>query len=267
MRKIISFAIAGVMAFVVASCGGSSDLGVIAQLENKKCPVKIPGIGSITSVEYSGDTLRFNCSVSNRALNLASMAEHPEAMKQAVMPLLPDLLKNDDLGNKLLENKAYLSLHYYSKGPKRPKGLSKSVKFPSAADIDVVITPDEIKDIMEGKIADSPKDKLAAQIAMANAQCPMKVDSETTLESVAVEGNSLIYVYSIDESGSNSDIIDVINENSDNTRNDIVSSIKTSPEFKPIIKACNDAGLNIIYRYKGATSGKTCDITIDPSDL
>lgn len=150
MRKIISFAIAGVMAFVVASCGGSSDLGVIAQLENKKCPVKIPGIGSITSVEYSGDTLRFNCSVSNRALNLASMAEHPEAMKQAVMPLLPDLLKNDDLGNKLLENKAYLSLHYYSKGPKRPKGLSKSVKFPSAADIDVVITPDEIKDIMEG---------------------------------------------------------------------------------------------------------------------
>lgn len=267
MRKIISFAIAGVMALATASCGGPSDLGVIAQLENKKCPVKITGVGSITSVEYSGDTLRFNCSVSNRALNLASMAEHPEAMKQAVMPLLPELLKNDDLGNKLLENKAYLSLHYYSKGPKRPKGLSKSVKFPSAADIDVVITPDEIKDIMEGKVADSPKDKLSAQIAMANAQCPMKVDSETTLESVAVEGNSLVYVYSIDESGSNSGIIDVISENSDDTRNDIVKSIRTSPEFKPIIKACKDAGLNIVYRYKGASSGKICDITIDPSQL
>lgn len=246
-------AIVAVMA--MASCSSGPSLQEEAERANKACPVTLPGTGKIESVTYADNTLTFKCLILSRALPLKQFEGKEDLMKAAIMPMLPSFLNADN--GKLIEamekENASLAVNYYSKGPK-------------AADITVKFTPEEIKDVMDGKIASDDKTKLKMQVALSNAVCPIRVDKDTEMTSIEYDGNYVIYVFTVNDSD-DPELISTVNEHSDEMRKDIANTMKRDKSVRDIVKLTKAAGAGFAYRYQGKTTGQVCEVKFENSEL
>lgn len=255
MKSIFFKVFAVVIAAMAVSCSPSLE----SQIENanKQCPIKVAGVGQIKSIEYDDNTVIYNCLVTNRGFNLAALEGHEAEMKTAMMPMLSSLVEGDNsIGQALVDNNASLALHYYTEGPR-------------SSSVTVTFTPEELKAVMAGEVKDDPETKLKTQIQVSRVQCPMKVDSSTTLTDITADNGYVVYTYELKEEGEDEDIIESLNENKDEIRGTLRESMndKSDKNVAATIKACKDANYGIVYKYVGKASGKTCEVKFESSEL
>lgn len=255
MKSILLKSMAAAVALMAVACSSGPSLKEEAERANKACPVTLNGMGKIESVTYDDNTLTFRCLVMSRAFPLQQLVGKEDLMKAAIMPMLPKLLQSDNgrLGEALEKDNASLAVNYYSKGPK-------------GADITVVFTPAEIKDIMEGKVADDEQTKLRMQVELSNSMCPMPVDKETEMTSISYDGNYVIYLFTVDDSDDPTTIA-TVNEHKDELRKDLAKTMKTDRSVRDIVKLTKGADAGLIYRYKGKNSGDVCEVKFENSEL
>lgn len=252
MKKLISYFFTALLAIAaLSSCSSTPALEEVAKQADKKCPVTMPGVGRMESVTFENGTLTYKCLVLNRSFNLKAMEGNEAMMKEAMRPMLSGiLLKDKRMGELLVDEKASLAVNYYTKGPK-------------AADITIVFSPDEIKAVMDGKVADDTMTKLKGQIAITSAQCPIRVDSDTKITSLSVENGYVVYTYSMNES-SDPEIISDFNENKEAVAASILETMRHGgKDIKAIINLAKDADCGFMYRYIGDKSGDVCEIKIE----
>lgn len=257
MKSIICKLFVAVMAVMTVSCSSGPSLEQLVEETNKHMPVTMPGVGQIKSIDYADNTITYNCLVLNRSFNLKALEGHEAEMKLAIAPMLPNLLnngKNKIFAEKLVEDKASLAVHYYTKGPK-------------AADVTVTFTPEELKDVIDGKVDESPETKLKSQIVVSNLQTPQRIDSETTMASIEANNGYVVYTFEMNEKR-NPEIIDNLNENMEELRQSTAETIHSNAkDIKAIVQACKDANYGVLYRYVGVPSGKVAEVKFEASEL
>lgn len=252
MRKFISYLFAAIVAITaLSSCKSTPALEDVAKQADKQCPVTMPGVGRMESVVYEDGALTYKCLVLTRGFNLKAMEGKEELLKEAMRPMLSGiLLKDKRIGELLVDENASLAVNYYTKGAK-------------PASVTVSFTPDEIKDVLDGKVPDDPVSKLKGQIAVTAVQCPIKVDSDTKITSLSLENGYVVYTYLLKDSG-DSDMIARFNENKDEVAENILETIhRGGKDIRAIVDLTKKAGYGFKYRYIGEKSGDMCEIKIE----
>ncbi|MCM1517641.1 MAG: hypothetical protein NC117_03285 [Pseudoflavonifractor sp.] len=255
MKSILFRLFAVVVAAMAVACSPSLESQV--ENANKQCPIKVAGVGQITSIDYKDNTVVYNCLVQTRSFNLAAFEGHEEEMKTAMMPMLSELVDGDgSIGQVLVDNGASLAVRYYTDGP-------------GSGSVTVSFSPDELKAVMAGEVKDDPETKLKTQVEVSRVQCPVKVDGSTTLTDIKAENGYVVYIYEIVEAGDDEDVIDSLNDSKEEIRETLRDSMsdKTDKNVAATIKACKDANYGIIYKYVGQTSGKVCEVKFESSEL
>lgn len=131
----------------------------------------------------------------------------------------------------------------------------------------VTFTPDDLKDIIDGKINENPEAKLKSQITVSKLQTPQRIDGETTLASIDAKDGYVVYTFEMNEKRV-PEIIDNLNENMAELRKSTEESIHSNAkDIKAIVQACKDANYGILYRYVGVPSGKVAEVKFESSEL
>lgn len=256
MKKLINLLFAAILAAAaLSSCSSTSELEAIAKQADKKCPVTVPGIGRMESVTFEDGTLTYKCLVLNRSFNLKAMEGKEDMIKEAMNPMLSGLLKKDKrMGKLLVDADASLAVNYYTKGAK-------------ASNVTVVFSPEEIAAVLDGKVSSDPMSKLKGQLSVTNAQCPIKVDSDTEITSLSLENGYVVYTYSMKEI-EDPEIIANFNENKEEVAASILQTMRHGgKDIKAIIDMAKDADCGFLYRYIGEKSGDVCEIKIEKNQF
>lgn len=255
MKSILLKTVAAIVAVMAVSCSSTPSLKEEAEKANKACPVTLAGMGKMESVTYDDNTLTFRCLITTRAFPLKALEGKEDLMKAAIMPMLPKLLEADKgmLGKALENEHASLAVNYYTKGPK-------------ATDITVTFSPEEIKDVIDGKVADDDKTKLKMQVAVSNAVCPVRVDEMTEMTGIDYDGNYVIYSYVVDDTDDDS-VMQTLTEHKDELRKEFAQTMKTDRSSRELIKLTKAADSGIIYRYVGKKSGQELEVKFEKSEF
>lgn len=111
----------------------------------------------------------------------------------------------------------------------------------------------------------SEQEKLKELVKAANVSCPMKVDEVTTLDSLTIESDKVVYHYTIDESGIN---MDALENNAAEMKQNIKASLDVAePALKLFLEACVKNRKGLGYQYAGNASGKTFEHTFSVSEI
>lgn len=93
---------------------------------------------------------------------------------------------------------------------------------------------------------------------LTNQMCPMDQGNGVVINSVALNGDQLVYTCEADE-----DYID-LNSNAEAVRNEMVASLKSDADVVNMFKS---AKVTIVYKFVGSQSGETVQFTITPDEL
>ncbi|MHC5057790.1 MAG: hypothetical protein ACYTKD_24225 [Planctomycetota bacterium] len=111
------------------------------------------------------------------------------------------------------------------------------------------------------KTRKSPEERLAAEVAEASKQCPMKVDDETRLDGISAgPGMRIVYSYTA-VTMAKADIAD-IELFSANIREFLTKTVKTAPE----LRRNRERGVTFVYAYKDKNGEPLVNIEIGPAD-
>ncbi|WCL55758.1 hypothetical protein [Gimibacter soli] len=109
---------------------------------------------------------------------------------------------------------------------------------------------------------DSNNPDLEVQVAEAAAelrkQLPMKVDDQTTLQSVVSAGNSFVYHYTVSVNGSDVDLPTF----SATMQKQLTAYVCESPTMAPSVKK----GVEYIYIHMSADAVRLSEVAIDKAD-
>ncbi|HJE39730.1 MAG: hypothetical protein C7K11_03755 [Candidatus Amulumruptor caecigallinarius] len=257
MKSLIYKLLAVFVAVMAVSCSSGPSIEELVAEVNKHMPVRVPGVGQVKSIDFADNTLTYQCLVLNKSFNLKALEGHEDEMKAAMSPMLPNLLnygKNRVFTEKLIEEEASIAIHYFTKGPK-------------AADVTVTYSPAELKDIVDGKVDDSPEAILKTQITVNKLQTPMRIDSETTLTDIEGKDGYMVYTFEMDETRAPG-IIDNLNEGMEELRKNNAETLRSNAkDIRQTVDACKAANYGIIYRYVGVPSGKVAEVKFEASEL
>lgn len=112
------------------------------------------------------------------------------------------------------------------------------------------------------------KTSIQAIALIANQQCPIEVEEGLVVTNIMYQNNSLCYICRVDEDYYD---IDELSQSQSTTHDSLVdyliSENESDDEVSALLNVCKSSGVNIVYRYVGATTGKSFDVTITIDEL
>lgn len=252
MKKMMTMAaLMGCMVMLLAGCLAEDKLKLAVEAANKQCPFSMGTTGYVESIEYEDGVVTYTLALNEQVSNIKAMSENPDVVKRTVMTnfIHPEgeLKTMHDL---ILDANASVRYVY--------KGNSSGDSF------EMTFTADELK-AAEDNSSLNVEDKLNAEIEATNMQLPMQVDEATVLENLAVEDNSVVYLYQVDESVVS---IDDMKSNADATKGNLKNMLENGGlPVQTFLKKVLDTGRNLRYRYTGNESGATTEIVFTTDDL
>ena len=244
-------ALMGCVVVLLAGCLAENKLKLAVESANKRCPLSMGIAGDVESIEYEDGLVTYTLAINEQVSNLKALSENPDVVKRTIMTNFAnpasDLKPMHDL---ILDANASVRFVY--------KGKSSGESF------EVTFTADDLK-AAEDNTNPSAEDKLYAEIEATNMQLPMQVDEVTVLEKLVVEGNSVVYLYLVDESRVS---IDDMKSNTDATKENLKSMLMNGgPLVQAFLKKVVDTGRDLRYRYAGSESGESMEVVFTPADL
>lgn len=109
----------------------------------------------------------------------------------------------------------------------------------------------------------SARESLKAEVNLVNSQLAnQKIDYMTTMLSCELNGNDIIYKYSIDESYLTMDELESTRKAT--MKSNIEDTWRNNPQMTITKSNLNAIGGKVYYKYYGNRSGKTMVIVINP---
>ena len=215
-------------------------------IANEQCPLDLEGIGTMESVELSGDTVIYNFTLDEEFdANANDEAMHDRMINSALANERKSLEMFNDNG---------ISLRYV-------------FTTPSDKRIIVIITKDEIEEALSRNVSSSEaaEEVLMSELASTKSTLPVNMGSGMTMTDVIMNDKNLIYVCTVDES-----LYSLSEEDFD--RSAAKSAIKkelASPNIteQAMIRNLVNTNRNVVYRYVGNKSGKNIEVVISHNEL
>ncbi len=240
--------------FLVAGCSQKTKLEAGIESANKQCPISLGAAGEVTGIRFDGTDVVYELSVDDAFLNLEALSKSPESMKAGIGAMLSNP-KGDVKKTLELVIEAGSGIKYIYKGKT------------SGQEASCYLNTDELKAILDENLsqADIDRKQLEEIVNLTNVSLPITVDEATTLVRLGMEGEQVVYDYTIDEDAVK---MSVLKENERQLRQQIKSSWSVDDaSMKMFLESCSKCGKGIGYRYTGNTSGEVLYILFDNSEV
>lgn len=245
----LEYIMCGLLAVSAASCTGSVDS--LVRDAAAHCPVTIEGVGFVREIRLSGDTLVYDCSVTNREVNIEALRGSAASVKRVMSP---GILRLFDNNQELLE-------------AVRANGLILSVRYsgvdggaPLVVDFqDADLAPEEERKSCTGA---DPQKRLADEIAVSRATLPARLADGIDVVNVDTVAGMVVFFCRVFEDIAGIDAIDNLKSNAGSIRSEMLDVLKsgTDSDVAALVEIATDAGFGIAYRYEGSGTGKAVEI-------
>lgn len=222
---------------------------------NETCPVDMGMMGEISKLTYNEDDAEVVMTLSiskSLPLNIEALNKCKNTLKRSMM------------GNWAKSEDVVKMMKLIAEANSRFAVVFRSAN--SQGQVKIEVTESELNDLAEGKVDPvSPREMLSIMVITTNAMCPQQVDEVTTLNSVTIEGTNFVYNYSIDERQAS---MEALEANKSMLKANIIQLLSSNdPTVSQVVITCKQAGMGILYKYVGDTSGRVCTIRFSPSEL
>lgn len=239
---------------LLTACSQKSKLKLAIEAASKQCPMSMGTAGEVTDIDFDGKDVIYSLSMNEDYVNLDALEKNPAAMKSGVTAMF-----NNPKG----EIKTLLELMVASEaGVKyRYKGQT------SGKEIEFYLSTEDLKDLLNKDMSqeESDRKKLEELVNVTNVSCPTRVDETTVLDNLTIESDNVVYNYTVDEKAVD---MDTMEENLEAMKQSIKGALNVGdPAIKTFLQACAADNKNLVYRYKGDTSGKTVDCVLEVSEI
>ncbi len=236
-----------------ASCNSKPKLETLVNDANKQCPISMGLSGCVSSFSYDNGKVIIEFLLDENTVPISSVEADKDMAREsllAAMSMLQDNLKA--VYEEIIKEKATLVYKYVG-------DTSKEV-------ITFEFTYDEVEQALKRDSGDIDYEEvIAGQIEAVREQCPRKIDSLTTLDSVSLKEDVAIYNYTIDDDSID---ISVFMESSDMMRQGILNGIyQNMSTMNLFLVSCSELNVGLSYRYVGRRSGKEFSIDFDSKFL
>ena len=113
--------------------------------------------------------------------------------------------------------------------------------------------------------SDDARRLVELDVKNSNKDCPFQVDDGVMITNISLSGNYIVYRVECDEDEMS---ISDLNTNKKTLKNEMMNGLFTDTEeereFKEHLKT---AGIGLIYKYVGKTSGNVCTVKIESTEL
>ncbi|MCD8183264.1 MAG: hypothetical protein LUE99_09425 [Bacteroides sp.] len=227
---------------------------IAIEVANKQCPISMGTAGEISSISFDGKDVVYNLTMNEDYLNLETLEKNPESMKSAVSAMFQ---------NPKGEIKQMLDMVI---------GAKSGIKFIYKGDntgkeVECYLNTDDLKGILNQDMSaeESDQQKLEQLVNVTNISCPLHVDEATVLDKLTIEGDDVVYNYTIDEEGVD---MATLESNKEQMKQSIKSSLnRNDPSLKTFLETCAKNNKSLIYRYIGKTSGKKVECVFTASEV
>lgn len=234
---------------LLTGCLAENKLKLAVEASNRQCPFSMGAVGDIESVAYEDGMVIYTLAINEQFANVKAMSENRDDVKRTVMTNYANPEGKLKAMHDLIMD-ANASVRFVYKGKD------------SGDSFEVTLTADELKEVEDGTIF-TAEDKLNAEIEVTNKQLPMAIDEATVLEKLDILGNSVVYLYKIDES-----VMSVKDINADAAKGNIRYSLENGgPVVQTFLKKVLDTKRDLRYFYIGNPSGEKKEVVFTTGEL
>lgn len=250
--------VSALLCVMATGCSGNSDAVSAVARANSRCPIPIENVGFVSAISLSGDTLVYDCMVTEAGIDLAALAGHTAEMKRAMQPSIATLFDTDPgLLEKLRADRLTLSVRYHDAA-----GHWLSVEF----------HPDELAADAADKEKSEPLDperRLADELALTAAGLPAEMVPGITIVEVADTLGYVEFRCSVDETGLHAGALDSLKTHAAEIRHNMSQALLSEgdPAVDRMVDITLSARRGLRYRYTGSRTGDTLSIAFAPSEL
>jgi len=253
MRKNLVYSMLAVIGIFLSltSCVEAKYKAVVEQV-NKECPISIGVAGELVNVAFEDGNFIYNFNINESVSNIESLSNNPHLMKDALAAMLRN--PNQDIKpmmDMIEEDKIGITINYVG----NDSGKKASITF-------------GYDDLMEAKNTEpTPDEILRTQVDLTNAGCPMPVEEGLVMTKLEIEGDYVVYYYSVDEDQLS---ISLLNQSKEILKDDLIASLKQlgdDPSAKLFINACKTSNKGVGYKYVGNTTQEECLVLIELSEF
>lgn len=169
-----------------------------------------------------------------------------------------------DMFELLVEAQAKLKILFVSKSSGRETSFT--------------LSKEDVQDILQGKVSLEDEEEalldedddtestivgasLMAEISAFNAMCPYQIDEMTIVTGMKLEGNSVVYLYSLDE-----DYVSAAEVLASYSQ--VKAALRANmPQARDLVELCVASQKSLVYRYIGSASGEVVNISFSLSEL
>lgn len=239
---------------LLTGCSQKSKLKLAVEVAARQCPISMGSAGEISSITFDGTDVIYTALVNEAYLKLDALEKNPESMKSVISAMFSNPAKEVKQMLDLVIN-ANSGIKFVYKGKT------------SGKEVECYLTTQDLKSIAnaDSTVGESDQKKLEEQVNITNVSCPIQVDEVTRLDKLAIEGDQVVYHYTIDEK-----LVDmaVLRENAEAMKQNVRNSLNVSePALRIFLEICVKCDKKLCYRYVGNSSGESMEFSFDVSDI
>lgn len=243
----------GMALCVLAACGQKEQLKKAVEEVNKQCPIDMGASGKVESVTYDGKNVVYTYVLQAGIFNMDAVKANSDALKSVIASGLRNPAKDlDEMLRLTIDTRSGLK-YVYRDGS-------------SGEEVDCVISTEELQALLDSDLTEEESNRrnLKELVDITNLSFPMEVDEATTVEKLSIEGDWVVYDYTVDEEVVS---IDLLEKNKAQMKESLKTNISSGMDVRQFAQTCLDCDKGILYRYKGEKSGNTAVVSFSVDDL
>jgi len=237
------------------------ELKLAAKELNRDYPADCDGIGMIDSVAFNAPDFTFYITLYEDPYKISDLRKHADGIKRGMMYKLMATYTYDTEGpifiNKLIDADANIKYVFSNENADE-----KDDK------IEMIITTDDLLQVKNTDVTESKEQlQLRGMLCTQDLGMPMTLDEYTTMDSCRLVDNVLTYYCTVNDNDLDFGAIrqaipEIKKELKAETR-----QVRDEPLVNRLLKITAVSTNGLRYRYIGATSGQTADVTLTVKDL
>lgn len=257
MKQICRFTLLALMV-ILSACQNNLKEQVAQAAAH--CPIDITNVGFVNNISLRGDTLVYDCVVTNTTVNLDALAAEADGVKRRMAPTILQLFdSNPAMIKSIQDNHLVLSIRY------------RAANRAHATPLVINYTTDELRRTTRPEQAESrhPDQVIADEIAISKVNLPVEMAPAVMMTDIYDSGTYIVYVCSVNEEQAGADAMANLRANMPEMRREMLDMFRSGldKDVQRLVEIALSANHGIAYEYHGSATGDTLTARFTPQEL
>lgn len=246
--------IIGMAMLLLTACNHRTKLKIAVEAANKQCPIAMGKNAEVTSIAFDGENVVYTLLMKETPVGISILNKSPQAMQNVISTGLSNASEDVRKMVELVAN-AKAGLKFIC----RDTQGNEAVCTLAANELLPAINSTKVRE--ENNLR-----QLEEMLDIANTTFPIQIDELTRADRVTLEGNNVVYDYTIDDKQLDMNLMREDNGRlmKETLRESFDLSDKTLRMF---LEACINCDKGLHYRYRCSHSGDTLLVTFSAGEL